>query len=174
MTSATHLLGLLVGPLDDRPGAAPGIAHQLPGRAARLLQHRGGLPTELLERRCALLEAGDFALQLGPCPLGLGVLAQRRRQARGQLGKGGVDPLAVIPAADHPERRRSLGGGPSGLRVWLVPAHGTLRARRIEPVAWSAEAARSHLRRLRRKSSQHSQPRVNIQAKRLPPIRIPR
>jgi hypothetical protein len=76
--------------------------------------------------------------------------------------------------ADHPEGRRSLRVGLSGLHVWLVHAHGTLRPRRIEPVAWSADAARSHLRRLRRKSSQHSQPRVNIQAKPLQPIRIPR
>src|SRR6266508_2685549 len=75
------LLGLLLGPLHDHLSAAPGLLHQLLARPARILQHRGRLGAELLERRgCLLPQAGDLALQLDPCPFSL-------LQTRDEIGR---------------------------------------------------------------------------------------
>ena len=90
---------------------------------------RAAASAELLERRRPLAQVVELAPQRGLGLLGRGVEADRLLEARQQLGDVGVDLVAVVPAPDHPEGRRSLPASRAGPRFWLVHAHGTLRRR---------------------------------------------
>jgi hypothetical protein len=113
-----HLLGLLLGLLDDRVGAAPGVLDHLLGGAAGLHQQRRGFPADLLEGGRSLLEGGDLVLELGPGPVGGGVLVHGLLQAPSELGEVGVDLLGVIAA-----RTTRKAGGPSP-SSWLMSGPG--------------------------------------------------
>jgi hypothetical protein len=117
---------VLPGLPDDRLAAFLGLLDQHLGGAPCLVEHPGGLGSEVLERRRRLVaQRRQLALQVGRRPLGLVGADALLVETRGQLVDVGAHLLALAaPEGDVEGGKLAGAAGRPVVRVWLEHAHG--------------------------------------------------